>query len=436
MRRRQTLWFASLVAAAFPELGCLPDWGHHKPGPCPDAGPIDAQVPDANVPDGQVPDVDFSQPLPGLTTDQLVRFQVGKTLFLAEENVADGLGPIFNGKACAQCHDLGGVGGGSNTVFETRFGILNDNTFDPLANLGGSLQQQFSIGSEGTPPGCFFPAEIVPPVANHVALRRTQPLFGAGLIDSVTDTQLQEIAAREALLTPTTAGRLSLAENLATQVPVPSRFGWKAQVPNLFQFAGNAYVNEMGITSPQFPLENCPNQLPDCALMQRCNPVPGLNDDGADVQAFTEFMRFLAPPPRGPITAEVSAGEKIFARTGCADCHMPTLETGPSDVAALNRKVFHPYSDLLLHDMGALGDGISGDQSDASFVDGNATPREMRTQPLWGLRIEQRLLHDGRASTPTEAILSHAGQAQLARDAFVALPEHLKQALLAFLNSL
>jgi CxxC motif-containing protein (DUF1111 family) len=397
-----------------------------------DAGLADmGAVPDALAPS----DGTFIRPLPGLTPAQLALFNEGRTAFETAEDVADGLGPIFNGNACAQCHKQGGTGGGSN-IFETRFGRLLGNTFDPLANLGGSLLQDFSIGSQGTPPGCFFPTEVVPPQANHTTLRRSLALFGDGLIDSVTEAELMLIAQLERLVTPTTAGRVSMAQNLATQVPVPSRFGWKAQVPNLFQFSGNAYVNEMGITNPQFPLENCPNQEPNCPLVQRCNPAPGLNDDGSDVQAFTNFMRFLAPPPRGPITLQVKLGEAVFVATGCANCHLPTLVTGPSDVAALSHKTFHPYSDLLLHDMGSLGDGISGQQMDASFVDGNATPREMRTQPLWGVRIVQRLLHDGRATTFAEAILAHTGQGQAARDRFARLRGPSREALLAFLGSL
>src|SRR5205807_910764 len=156
------------------------------------------------------------------------------------------------------------------------------------------------------------------------------------------------------------------------------RFGWKAQVPTLFQFSGNAYVNEMGITNPQFPLENCPNDVPDCALVRRCDPKPGLDDDGEDVQKFFDFMRLLAPPPRGSITPQVKLGEAVFVEVGCANCHVPALVTGPNAVAALDRKPFQPFSDFLLHDMGSLGDGTSGDQGNASFVLAIATPREMR----------------------------------------------------------
>jgi CxxC motif-containing protein (DUF1111 family) len=158
------------------------------------------------------------------------------------------------------------------------------------------------------------------------------------------------------------------------------------------------------------------------------NPVASPNEpDVDDVQAFADFMTFLAPPPRGPITATVTAGEKIFSDIGCANCHSPSLTTGTNPVAALSLQSFAPYSDFLLHDMGSLGDGI---------VQGIARGSEMRTAPLWGLRNVTAYLHDGRATTLDDAILKHAGQGQHARDLFQQLNANDKAALIAFLKSL
>jgi CxxC motif-containing protein (DUF1111 family) len=209
---------------------------------------------------------------------------------------------------------------------------------------------------------------------------------------------------------------------------VVGKFGWKAQVPTLFQFAGDAYLNEMGITNPMFPNENCPEGDPegDCPTLAG-NPAPDRNDDGAGVTNFANFMTLLAPPPRGPITADVTAGEAIFKSIGCANCHVPALTTGPHPVAALANQTFFPFSDFLLHDMGNLGDGI---------VQGVATGREMRTAPLWGLREIKRFLHDGRATTVDKAILEHDGQGAPARDAFDALSPDSRQKLRRFLDSL
>lgn len=381
---------------------------------------------------------DFGQPIAGLTSDQLARFNTGAATFNEVETVADGLGPIFNGNSCGGCHEQPALGGGADFA-ESRFGrVAADGTFDPLADEGGTLQQFFSIGAESAPmPGCTFPDENIPADANVRTLRRSNPLFGAGLVNNVPEGELRALATLEGIITPATAGHVAISINLSTQTPLVSRFGWKAQVPTVFQFAGNAYVNEMGITNPQFPIENCPNMAPDCDLVHRCNPKPGLNDDGTDVQAFTDFMSFLGPPPRGPITDSVRRGQTTFTLIGCANCHTPTLVTGSSDVAALSDKIFHPYSDFLLHDMGSDGDGIGPDQGDATMITVIATPTELRTAPLWGVRGNGRFLHDMRARTIQEAILvGHEGQGAGPRARFQHLSAQQQQDLVAFVNSL
>jgi CxxC motif-containing protein (DUF1111 family) len=181
----------------------------------------------------------------------------------------------------------------------------------------------------------------------------------------------------------------------------------------------------MGITNPLFPNENAPQG--DASQLEICDTVAGLEDDGTGVQAFADFMTFLGPPPRGPITPPVQAGEEIFSHIGCAICHYPTLETGPNTVTALNQVTFHPFSDFLLHDMGELGDGIEQGQAKGS---------QMRTAPLWGLRARTRFLHDGRAATIEEAILAHDGQGQDAKNLFLKLSPADLQALIKFLHSL
>lgn len=172
------------------------------------------------------------------------------------------------------------------------------------------------------------------------------------------------------------------------------------------------------------PNENCPQG--DCAELA-FNPAPGINDDGSGVRALTNYMSMLAPPPRGTITGDVTAGEATFDRTGCTACHVATQRTGSNPIAALDRKTYHPYSDFLLHEMGALGDNLEM---------GNSTGTEMRTAPLWGLRFLNNYLHDGRARTLDQAILAHDGQARSARDQYAGLAADAKSKLIAFLNSL
>jgi CxxC motif-containing protein (DUF1111 family) len=135
----------------------------------------------------------------------------------------------------------------------------------------------------------------------------------------------------------------------------------------------------------------------------------------------------LAPPTRGPIDEEATLGETVFMDVGCQTCHRPTIRSGPSAVRAINGAEFHPYSDFLLHDMGTLGDAIE---------QGRAIGKEMRTQPLWGLRNVNRFMHDGLTTTLEDAIQRHDGQGRFARDRFLALPAERRAHLLAFLRSL
>jgi CxxC motif-containing protein (DUF1111 family) len=365
----------------------------------------------------------IGDPLEGLTAAQEDAFDEGLDEFAEVEDVEDGLGPVFNDAACGNCHQSGAIGGAGETV-ETRFGTITNGVFDPLTELGGSLIQAQGIGPAGT---CNFVGETVPvPPATIIAQRLTTPLFGAGFVDAVPDATFESLAAEEAGESPSTAGRTNRVLNVVTGATVVGKFGWKAQVPTLFQFSGDAYVNEMGITNPFFPDENCPNG--DCTLIEECDPVPDPEDDGAAVAAFTDFMTLLAPAPVLPSTSDTNAGRGVFNSVGCQNCHTPQLRTGTSPIAALNRKNFSPFSDFLLHDMGSLGDGIG--------AQGRATQTEMRTAPLWGARFRTRFLHDGRASSIDAAIRAHAGQGQAARDSFVNLNATQRARLIAFVNSI
>jgi CxxC motif-containing protein (DUF1111 family) len=364
---------------------------------------------------------DFGDPLPGLTSEEKDRFEDGKADFQEVESVETGLGPVFNDVSCATCHSVPAVGGGSARLV-TRFGrTATTGDFDSMPGFGGSLIQSQGIGSAGS---CTYLAEIVPADATIVTGRRSTSLFGLGLVDAVPDDVLKDLAALEKRDPDAIAGVVSTVTNVATGLPDVGKFGWKAQVPSLFVFAGDAYLNEMGITNPLFPNENCPQG--DCSALS-CNPQPEMNDDGEGVQALTDFMTMLGPPPRGASSGIVAAGEDTFTSIGCASCHRATLKTGTSPIQALSKVSFHPYSDFLLHDMGSLGDGITQNQ---------ATGRLMRTAPLWGLRKQTTLLHDGRVATIEQAVLAHDGQGKKSRDRFAALSSTQKSRVIAFLNSL
>ncbi len=228
-------------------------------------------------------------PLPRITRDESTRFLAGKTGFQVVETVATGLGPVFNDKACSACHNGTAIGGG-NIRLETRFGTMTNGVFDPLMTLGGSLIQSQGIGLVG---GVNFVGEVVPPQATIMAGRRTTPLFGLGLVDNVPDMVFEQIAHQERRHSPETAGRVNIVLDTASGEERVGRFGWKCQQATLLSFSGDAYLNEMGITTPMFPNENCPQG--NCALLLN----PGLpvvpnepdNDDLTRIHGLHDVPR-------------------------------------------------------------------------------------------------------------------------------------------------
>jgi CxxC motif-containing protein (DUF1111 family) len=360
---------------------------------------------------------------PGLLAFQTIGFLAGLTTFTRDETPATGLGPVFNEVSCSRCHNAPAIGGGG-TRSVTRFATRSNGVFDPMTTLGGTVLQDHAIGGGGNGPAHAFAAETVPPTATIVVRRRTTPLFGLGLVDFTTDADFVALAATEAARGDGLAGRVNITDNILPGTKTVGRFGWKAQVPTLLQFAGDALVNEMGITTPGFPNENCPQG--NCAELA-FNPAPGLNGTALNTVDLETYMWLLAAPARGPQSADTAEGEQIFQNIGCTACHVPMLSSGTSVIAALDHKTYHPYSDFLLHDMGSLGD---------DFEMGSSTGREMRTAPLWGLRFITRYLHDSRATTLDQAIAAHEGQGSASRDRFAALTADAKAKLLAFLRSL
>jgi CxxC motif-containing protein (DUF1111 family) len=322
--------------------------------------------------------------------------------------------------SCVACHSVPATGGGS-TILETRFGRTVNGHFDPMTSQGGSLLQLFAIDPRVQ--------ETVPLLANVIAQRQTTPLFGLGLIEAISDFT---IVADALLRKPDgVTGRPAVVQDVATGQTRVGRFGWKAQVATILTFSGDAYLNEVGITNRLFPTENAPNG--NTALLAQYDIVADPEDTTdpvtgkADIDLFTDFMRLLAPPPQLPFTQAAKTGEGVFTLIGCAICHQPSMLTAPNRVAALDRKEVCLYSDLLLHDMGRLGDGIE---------QGPAGATELRTTPLWGLRVRTTLLHDGRATTVDNAIRQHDGEGAIARDRYGRLPPTVQSQLLEFLNSI
>ncbi len=371
-------------------------------------------------------------PLAGAPLDL---FLAGKATFSEVETLSgNGLGPTFNGNSCAQCHAVPAVGGSSSIT------VIRAQVYDAASGVstdlpGGSLFNRFAIDPRVQ--------EVVPPQANVVSLRRSPPIFGDGLIEAIPDATIAAIAFDQEYATAPDGskpkvdkkgnpaadihGRVNLVQDLVTKQTHVGRFGWKAQHSSLLDFAGDAYMNEMGITNELFPHGRVPNgDLAKYLLGLTLEPFPDPKDTSGDIYTFTDFMRFLAPPPRGPITNDVTKGEKVFASTGCAICHVPTMLTGPSPYPALASQPVNLYSDLLLHDVDT-GDSVA--QSGAGAF-------EVKTPPLWGLRLRTGFLHDQSATTVRQAIESHGGEAAAVIAAFDDLKDKDAQNLLTFLGSL
>ncbi len=362
----------------------------------------------------------FGKALPGTTAEQLTLFNAGKQEFEQVEEIEDGLGPIFNARSCAECHAIPAVGG-SGFMNEVRAGREAEGAYDDLP--GGSLYQLFSINPEKC-------QEVVPSNANIMAFRQATSLFGAGLIEAIPDETILARADPDDRNLDGISGRVHIVLDVPSNKMRVGRFGWKAQQASLLGFSADAYLNEMGITSDLAPRENAPNG--DEAKLKLCDVVADPEDKRdpktgrRGIDNFENFMRFLAPPPRGPITPQVMRGEALFNSIGCAQCHTPVMQTGDNRIEALNRKPVPLYSDLLLHDV-ETGDGI---------IQGAAPADVLRTPPLWGLRASGPYLHDGSAGTIEQAVLRHGGEAFTARFRYTMSATAQKRDLLAFLSSL
>jgi CxxC motif-containing protein (DUF1111 family) len=363
----------------------------------------------------------FALPLPGLTDDELAAFKAGSVDFNTVETPETGLGPIYNDVSCLACHNVPALGGSSHTTV-TRFGATTNGVFDPLKALDGSLLHSKAIAP--------VLQEVVPAQANTTALRIAPALYGSGLIEAIPDETI--IANANLPKTPGVGGRPAIITDVATGATRVGRFGWKAQHATLLGFSGDALNNEIGITNRLYPKAAAPDGneallaefvSPTAPIEDQPNPVTGISE----IDRLANYLRFLGPVAPKPATTASQAGQQLFASLGCISCHTPSMNTGPNAIAALSNQTANLYSDLLLHDMGSLNDGIA---------QGDAGPNEMKTAPLWGVRAKTVFLHDGRAPTLDAAILDHAGEGQAASTAYSKLKLSDRENLMAFLRTL
>ena len=354
----------------------------------------------------------------------LASFNDNRFIFEEMEQIDDGLGPTYNAQGCVECHQ-NVVTGGASQIAEHRTGRMQDGEF--FESLGGSLVHSRSTHADI--------AERVYWEDDIRTFRISTNTLGNGFVEAIANATLLVIRKNQPAALRGTAVMVPVLE--ADGQARIGRFGWKGQHASLESFSADAYLNEMGITSPLFPEENTSSGRDVSAY----DPVEDPEDDGVDIVAFADFMRATKAPARGRITSDVTAGESLFNRIRCGICHTPSIVTAAPGTRinggkftvpeALGNKIIHPYSDFLLHDIGT-GDGIPVLPT-AEYA---GTANQMRTAPLWGLRTRNRLMHDGLSFTAQEAIQRHAGQARGVTARYNALSEAHKQQLLLFLDSL
>ena len=356
------------------------------------------------------------------------QYNLDREDFEEQESVEDGLGPVYNAQSCGECHQAP-VAGGISQITELRAAYYGKRQY--AEPPGGSLINDRAIDGSIQ--------EYVPEEYNVQTFRTSLNTLGDGFVEAIADETLRSIAAQQpALSGGKIAGQVITVPVLeAAGTERVARFGWKNQHASLVSFSADAYLNEMGITSPLQPEENTSMGRSVAAFDEAADP----EDDGSSVQRFAEFMRATKAPPRDAAlaaTPDALAGSILFDEVGCAICHVRTMVTAPAGTsinggmftvpAALGNKIIHPFGDFLLHDVGT-GDGIVQNG-------GESTRNKLRTPPLWGLRTRSRLMHDGLSLTVSDAILRHRGEALHVMNAYRNLSATQTQQLLTFLRSL
>ena len=381
---------------------------------------------------------------PNGMVDALVH-QADKMVFEEQETIEEGLGPLYNGTSCAECHGSP-VTGGISQVTELRAGFVNRfGAFtNPDITIGSGsyvVKSRSLVNDRAVCPSADFATsevqERVPDRANVIALRSSLNVLGDGYVEAIADTTLRQIAAKQCRSSNGICGEaitVPLSE-APGQVRV-ARFGWKNQHASLLSFSADAYLNEMGVTSSLQPK--------DIATICKTStdPEDHVEDDGlADIDRFARFMRATKAPARDETlanTVDAQLGAEVFDRIGCDNCHVSSITTAPAGSVvnggtfvvpdALGNKVIHPYSDFLLHNVGT-GDGIVQNA-------GPETAQKMRTPPLWGVRLRSRLMHDAASMTFQDAISRHAGEAYGVIRNYRNLTDQDRGRLIAFLKSL
>jgi CxxC motif-containing protein (DUF1111 family) len=434
----------------------------------------------ASDPGPRIGDAGIGAPLPSLTVEQLKYFQDGLARFIAFDSVggtipgatSSGLGPTYNATSCGSCHAQPTVGGTSpnsnpqiaaaiadgatnvipefitigGPVREARFPFVLQYDGTVSQTPDGSVHDLFTIEGRTDAPGCVIPRTdfAVMQQLGNLTFRIPTPLFGAGLIENISEASIYANMMANTSLKQSLG--ISGHPNISGNDGTVTRFGWKAQNKSIEIFAGEAYNVEMGVTNELFPEERS-SATASCLFNPTPEDTTNFPASGAkilsDIVAFSNFVRFLAPPPQStvgipgnPSAQSIATGKALFSQIHCDLCHTLVLQTSTSSLAVgLSNQNAILYSDLLVHHMGSgLADNIS---------QGTAGPDEFRSAPLWGLGQRLFFLHDGRA-VPSNgglvtAIEDHASPGSEANGViglFKQLTPQQQQELLNFLRSL
>ncbi|MGI9309458.1 MAG: di-heme oxidoredictase family protein [Gammaproteobacteria bacterium] len=403
------------------------------------------------------------------------RFTFGQQLFHTvwepapgSQPTTDGLGPVFNRSACSDCHINNGRGRPPESTEDpmdsmlVRISLYDEGPHGEPLGVPGYGNQLQDRGVEGVPaegkaqlswtevPGEFadgtkyslrkpsigFTELAFGELPNDVrtSARVASPLVGLGLLEAVPDARLHELADAQDDNGDGISGRVNIVWDAEQQRDAVGRFGWKSNQPSLRQQNAGAAIGDMGLTSPVFLQENCAEGQTDCAELaaEVANPPEIVSSFFIPLLRYTQLV--AVPGQRAADAKNVRAGTELFIDIGCAGCHVMTMRTGTSELEELANQTFHPFTDLLLHDMGP---GLADHRHD--FL---ASGREWRTAPLWGIGLTQEVggfefyLHDGRARSLEEAILWHGGEAEAAKETFRGLDKGAREQLIAFLKSI
>lgn len=363
----------------------------------------------------------------------------------------DGLGPLFNAESCVACHPPAGRARSVLANGKVGFGLFLRVTAEdggPHPSLGEQFQPQSIPGvpAEGevtwevdaastdptllaTSPRLKFTITPAPAEPVHTSARLSPHVVGVGLLEHVPESMILERADPEDADGDGISGRA--ARPSGPDAPI-GRFGWKAMSPTVAFQTSAAFAHDIGITSPASPHDDC-TPLQTVCTAQANGGVPEVSQYNVDATAHFLWHQGVPAARRTPGDPKIKLGAQLFQFVGCENCHRASLRTGPADSALLSEQVFHPYSDLLLHDMGP---DLADEKGEA-----DAQPAEWRTPPLWAAGLiasgpNARFLHDGRATSIEDAVRWHGGEAADAQAKFLSLSDSDREALLAFVHSL